>query len=302
MKKKSLLHLFVVLALALLLGISSTQTAAAEEECTHDFDETTWGYCGEDGHAHKCKNCGEHDDLQPHKADGWQYDFQNKVRLQVCKCGYVMQSVNLKNFNVSFESNGGSGTMTPVSVIEGTEYTFPANGFTPPTDNVFTGWLLDGTTYKPGDKITPTGDLRLSAQWSPEGRHSHVYDSDYKANASDHWKECVCGAKDTPTAHDFGSWNTTTEPSTSAAGEKERYCNTCNYKETAEIEPLPNKPAGNLPSGGSSSSNSSSEKVTTTSPKTGDTANLFVWLTVLALSGTGISGILVYSGKRRRAQ
>lgn len=32
----------------------------------HDYDETAWGYIGEDGHAHKCKNCDAHDEPEEH--------------------------------------------------------------------------------------------------------------------------------------------------------------------------------------------------------------------------------------------
>ncbi len=44
-----------------------TTTWASTTYGSHDFDETKWGYQDKnEGHAHKCKYCNEHDDVQPH--------------------------------------------------------------------------------------------------------------------------------------------------------------------------------------------------------------------------------------------
>lgn len=53
----------------------------------HDYDETAWGYIGEDGHAHKCKNknCDAHDELQKHEPGA----EATETTPQICtECGY----------------------------------------------------------------------------------------------------------------------------------------------------------------------------------------------------------------------
>ena len=49
---------------------------------------------------------------------------------------------------VSFDSDGGSGSMDPVTVTAGTEYTLPENGFTAPEGKEFDKWDLGD----PGDQ------------------------------------------------------------------------------------------------------------------------------------------------------
>ena len=54
-------------------------------------------------------------------------------------------------YTVSFNANGGTGTMDDVPDVSG-EYTLPANGFTAPTDKAFAGWALSAD----GEVITTT--------------------------------------------------------------------------------------------------------------------------------------------------
>lgn len=62
---------------------------------------------------------------------------------------------------VSFDANGGTGTMAPVTVEKGTEYTLPANGFTAPGGKVFDKWDKGAV----GTKITVNEDVTIKAQW-----------------------------------------------------------------------------------------------------------------------------------------
>ena len=64
-------------------------------------------------------------------------------------------------FTVSFDPNGGTGTMASVTVNAGEEYTLPANGFNAPTGKEFNGW----DKGLPGVKITIEGDTVITAQW-----------------------------------------------------------------------------------------------------------------------------------------
>ena len=65
------------------------------------------------------------------------------------------------NCFVTFDANGGSGTMERASVAEGAEYTLPACTFKAPDGKTFDKWSVG----KPGDKIKPTDDMTIKAVW-----------------------------------------------------------------------------------------------------------------------------------------
>lgn len=71
---------------------------------------------------------------------------------------------------ISFDANGGAGTMEPVSSNEKDgSYTLPESGFTAPSDAVvFNGWKIGDTDEikQPGDVIKVTKDITLVANWS----------------------------------------------------------------------------------------------------------------------------------------
>ncbi len=68
-------------------------------------------------------------------------------------------------YTVSFDANGGTGTMADATAAENTEYTLPECGFTAPEGMEFRAWEIDGTEYAPGDKITITADVTVKAVW-----------------------------------------------------------------------------------------------------------------------------------------
>ena len=70
-----------------------------------------------------------------------------------------------EGYTVSFAANGGSGTMASFGVKKDSAYTLPACGFTAPTGNVFRAWQVGDTEYAPGDPITVTGDITVTALW-----------------------------------------------------------------------------------------------------------------------------------------
>lgn len=69
-----------------------------------------------------------------------------------------------KTFTVSFDANGGTGTMEDVTGISG-EYTLPENKFTAPDGKQFKAWLVNGAEKAVGDKITVTEDINITAVW-----------------------------------------------------------------------------------------------------------------------------------------
>ena len=68
-------------------------------------------------------------------------------------------------YTVSFNANGGTGTMTAATVESGAEYTLPACTFTAPSGKQFKAWSVGGVEKAVGDKITVTANTTVTAQW-----------------------------------------------------------------------------------------------------------------------------------------
>ena len=117
-------------------------------------------------------------------------------------------------YTVTFNANGGTGTMDAVENLYGV-FTIPENGFTAPEGKQFKGWAYAAD----GEIISETGfdvhkDTILYAIWDdiPGGggednlngndpNHTHSYGDDWKQTTDEHYKECTCGAKQYKGAH-----------------------------------------------------------------------------------------------------
>ena len=67
-------------------------------------------------------------------------------------------------YTVSFDANGGSGTMEDVTVREG-DYTLPENGFTAPEGKEYKAWSIGGKEYSPNDVYRVSDDTTVIALW-----------------------------------------------------------------------------------------------------------------------------------------
>ena len=94
--------------------------------------------------------------------------YYNNV-LQLSGKILTIQQPQPTKYEVSFAANGGSGTMAAVEVTENDEYTLPECTFGAPNENKeFEGWQVGSDTtklYQPGEKITVTAAVVLTAQW-----------------------------------------------------------------------------------------------------------------------------------------
>ncbi len=127
--------------------------------------------------------------------------------------------------------------------------------------------------------------------------HTHNYGTDWKYDSTNHWHECSCGDKSDLTAHSF-KWLVEKETAATEKGSKHEECTVCGYKKTAVEIPAtgsatqptdPTKPAENNPGN-------------TTSPKTGDNSNMFLWIALLFVSGGAVIGTTVYGRKKKTVQ
>ena len=73
----------------------------------------------------------------------------------------VGEGAPLADCTITFNGNGGSGSMEPVTVKAETNYILPECGFTAPADQEFKAWEIGGTEYKVGDSYTVNGDIEI---------------------------------------------------------------------------------------------------------------------------------------------
>ena len=79
----------------------------------------------------------------------------------------IWEPIPATTYTVSFDANGGTGTMADVTGISGS-YTLPANGFTAPSGKQFKGWATSASgTVITGTSITVSADTKLYAIWEP---------------------------------------------------------------------------------------------------------------------------------------
>ena len=113
------------------------------------------------------------------KVDGWdvltldnrdvkevtyKYDTGNA---KIGKVAFTLKTeVPPKYITISFDPNGGTGTMKPMRVKAGENYTLPECTFTPPEGREFAGWLaVNGTVYPAGTKVISSYDQSFKATW-----------------------------------------------------------------------------------------------------------------------------------------
>ena len=72
-----------------------------------------------------------------------------------------------ETYTVSFDKNGGDGSMSPVTDVHGS-YTLPANGFTAPANKAFIGWKANNTgdLIPAGGSYTVSSNVTFYAQWA----------------------------------------------------------------------------------------------------------------------------------------
>ena len=109
----------------------------------------------------------------------------------------VGEGTPLADCTITFNGNGGSGSMDSVTVKAETNYILPACGFTAPADQEFKAWEIGGTEYKVGDSYTVKGDIEIKALW----KNSVITPTTY-----------------TVTVSNDGNGTGTATPSTAAAG------------------------------------------------------------------------------------
>lgn len=78
----------------------------------------------------------------------------------------------VEKVTITFDKNGGTGTMPSVTKNKGETYKLPICAFTAPDGKEFKGWEVDGTEKAVGDSITVNADTTVKAIWKKAGQPS----------------------------------------------------------------------------------------------------------------------------------
>ena len=70
-----------------------------------------------------------------------------------------------EEFTITFDKNGGTGTMADANVDIGSSYTLPACAFTAPAGKEFKAWSINGIEKAVGDSITVNANITVKAIW-----------------------------------------------------------------------------------------------------------------------------------------
>ena len=72
-------------------------------------------------------------------------------------------------YTLTFDKNGGSGSMADVKVDKGSMYSLPACKFTAPAGKEFKAWEVGGVEKAVGDSIAVNADTKVKAIWQKNG-------------------------------------------------------------------------------------------------------------------------------------
>ena len=207
--------------------------------------------------------------------------------------------------NVSYDANGGAGTMESVTGDVGSEIVIQQSGFTR-SEYTFTGWNTQadgkGTAYKAGDSFTLTDkDTVLYAQWS-KNAPAQVKVS-YNANGGVGTMESVTGdvgskivirqSGFTRSEYTFTGWNTQADGKGTAYKAGDSF--TLTDKDTVLY-------AQWSKNSGSAGTGTNGTAKPTDIPKTGDNSNLTLWFALLIVSGGAVIATAVISSKKKRSE
>ena len=207
--------------------------------------------------------------------------------------------------NVSYDANGGVGTMESVTGDVGSEIVIQQSGFTR-SEYTFTGWNTQadgkGTAYKAGDSFTLTDkDTVLYAQWS-KNAPAQVKVS-YNANGGVGTMESVTGDVGskiviqqngfTRSEYTFTGWNTQADGKGTAYKAGDSF--TLTDKDTVLY-------AQWSKNSGSAGTGTNGTAKPTGIPKTGDNSNLTLWFALLIVSGGAVIATAVISSKKKRSE
>ncbi len=275
------------------------QTELAYHQFDNDCDTTCNAGCGytrtithqwksaystdNNKHWYECEICGEKKDEGNHS--GGTASCKDKAVCEVCDKAYgefaphnmkeevddtyLKAEANCVEKAVYYKSCSVCGNASTEIFKTGELDSTIHTGKTDVKDDVKETCTVDG--YSGDVYCKDCGAKIKEGEVIPAG---HSYDTTYKTDVVNHWKECGCGDTVEKATHTFTEWTVTKEASATEKGSKERACSVCQYN---EVEELPIKE--------------------TNSPQTGDYRTLYLWIALIVVSFVSVVGTI---HKRKR--
>ena len=120
------------------------------------------------------------------------------------------------------------------------------------------------------------------------------------SDENNHWNRCECGEKINIAPHSY-IWVTDKEATATEAGSRHEECDVCGFAKAAVEIPATGTPDG---SSDESEKDEDGQQADTgkndseDAPQTGEHNNYLVWLALLAVSGAGLTGNVIYRRKK----
>ena len=147
--------------------------------------EHSYGDWSKDGtsHWHECTDddCPNREESIKDKAT---HVYTDDADTTCDVCGYerTVTPPAPTEFIVTFDGNGGTGSMEPVTVEEGSRYVLPACGFTAPAGQEFKAWEIGGIEYNAGDGYVVLGNTEIKALWKDSAVIPTTFTITFNAN------------------------------------------------------------------------------------------------------------------------
>ena len=156
-----------------------------ERTVTPPAHEHSYGDWSKDGtsHWHECADadCPNREESIKDKA-AHVYTDDADTTCDVCGYERTVTPPAPTEFIVTFDGNGGTGSMEPVTVEEGSRYVLPACGFTAPDGQEFKAWEIGGVEYNAGDDYVVLGNTEIKALWKDSAVIPTTFTITFNAN------------------------------------------------------------------------------------------------------------------------
>ncbi len=156
-----------------------------ERTVTPPTHEHSYGDWSKDGtsHWHECADadCPNRNESIKDKA-AHVYTDDADTTCDVCGYERTVTPPAPTEFIVTFDGNGGTGSMEPVTVEEGSRYVLPACGFTAPDGQEFKAWEIGGIEYNAGDGYVVLGNTEIKALWKDSAVIPTTFTITFNAN------------------------------------------------------------------------------------------------------------------------
>ena len=156
-----------------------------ERTVTPPAHEHSYGDWRKDGtsHWHECTDadCPNREESIKDKA-AHVYTDDTDTTCDVCGYERTVTPPAPTEFIVTFDGNGGTGSMEPVTVEEGSRYVLPACGFTAPDGQEFKAWEIGGVEYNAGDGYVVLGNTEIKALWKDSAVIPTTFTITFNAN------------------------------------------------------------------------------------------------------------------------